>query len=176
TYVFVVFLLFTAFKMLFSMDEKFNPKSSFVYRNLRKVMPITTHMEGQKFFIQMRHIRAATPLFMALVVIEFTDILFALDSVPAILAITSDPFLVFSSNIFAILGLRSMYFFLANMIHRFSYLKYSFVDILVFVGIRLTLPHHYKFPEWSSLGLIALALFLGVVVALRRRPKEGESC
>src|SRR5690606_4936372 len=175
TYVFGAFLLFTAFKMLFSKDEKFNPKSSFVYRNLRKVMPITTHMEGQKFFVQMRHIRAATPLFMALVVIEFTDILFALDSVPAILAITSDPFLVFSSNIFAILGLRSMYFFLANMINRFSYLKYSLVAILVFVGIKLILAHHYKFPEWLSLGFIALALFLGVVVSLRRKPREGEA-
>src|SRR5690606_20272567 len=102
TYVFGAFLLFTAFKMLFSKEEKFNPKKSFVYRNLRKLMPITTHMEGQKFFVQRKHITAATPLFIALVVIEFTDILFALDSVPAILAITSDPFLVFSSNIFAI--------------------------------------------------------------------------
>lgn len=137
-------------------------------------MPITTHMEGQKFFVHMRHIRAATPLFMALVVIEFTDILFALDSVPAILAITSDPFLVFSSNIFAILGLRSMYFFLANMINRFSYLKYSLVAILVFVGIKLILAHHYKFPEWLSLGFIALALFMGVVVSLSKKSKEGE--
>src|SRR5690606_24704018 len=117
TYVFGVFLILTALKMLFSKEEdSFNPKKSFVYRNLRKVMPITSHMQGEKFFVKIRHIKAATPLFIALVVIEFTDILFALDSVPAILAITSDPFLVFSSNIFAILGLRSMYFFLANML------------------------------------------------------------
>lgn len=168
TYVFGAFLLFTAFKMLFSKEESFNPKNSFIYRNLRKVMPITTHMEGQKFFIKRRHITAATPLFIALVVIEFTDILFALDSVPAILAITSDPFLVFSSNIFAILGLRSMYFFLAHMISRFSYLKYSLVAILSFVGIKLILAHHYKFPEWFSLGFIAVALILGVVVSLNR--------
>lgn len=168
TYIFGAFLLFTAFKMLFSKDEQFNPKKSFIYRNLRKIMPITTHMDGQKFFVKRRHITAATPLFIALVVIEFTDILFALDSVPAILAITSDPFLVFSSNIFAILGLRSMYFFLAHMISRFSYLKYSLVAILIFVGIKLILAHHYTFPEWLSLGFIALALILGVVVSLNK--------
>lgn len=172
TYVFGAFLLLTAFKMLISKDEKFNPKASFVYRSLRRVMPITTHMEGQKFFVKIRHITAATPLFMALVVIEFTDILFALDSVPAILAITSDPFLVFSSNIFAILGLRSMYFFLAHMIDRFSYLKYSLVAILVFVGIKLILAHHYVFPEWLSLGFIALALLLGVMASLLKERKE----
>lgn len=172
TYVFGAFLLITAFRMLFSKEESFNPKNSFIYRNLRKVMPITTHMEGQKFFIKRRHITAATPLFIALVVIEFTDILFALDSVPAILAITSDPFLVFSSNIFAILGLRSMYFFLAHMINKFSYLKYSLVAILIFVGIKLILAHHYTFPEWLSLGFIAVALILGVVVSLSRDSSE----
>lgn len=172
TYVFGAFLLFTAFRMLFSKEEQFNPKKSFVYRNLRKVMPITSHMQGQKFFVKLRHITAATPLFMALVVIEFTDILFALDSVPAILAITSDPFLVFSSNIFAILGLRSMYFFLAHMINKFSYLKYSLVAILSFVGVKLILAHHYTFPEWLSLGFIAVSLILGVVVSLNRGPSE----
>lgn len=176
TYIFGAFLLFTAFKMLFSKEEKFNPKKSFVYRNLRKVMPITTHMQGQKFFVKIRHITAATPLFIALIIIEFTDILFALDSVPAILAITSDPFLVFSSNIFAILGLRSMYFFLANMLDRFSYLKYSLVAILCFVGIKLILVHHYKFPEWVSLGFIALSLAVGIIVSLNRKVlKENES-
>ncbi|GGK16458.1 membrane protein [Yeosuana aromativorans] len=168
TYIFGAFLLFTAFKMLFSKEEKFNPKKSFVYRNLRKVIPITSHIEGQKFFVRLRHITAATPLLIALIVIEFTDILFALDSVPAILAITSDPFLVFSSNIFAILGLRSMYFFLANMLGRFSFLKYSLVAILCFVGIKLILVHHYKFPEWVSLGFIALSLAIGIIISLKK--------
>lgn len=169
TYIFGAFLLFTAYRMLISKDKKFNPKKSFVYRNLRKVIPITSHIEGQKFFLKMRHINAATPLFVALVVIEFTDILFALDSVPAILAITSDPFLVFSSNIFAILGLRSMYFFLANMLNRFHYLKYSLVSILCFVGLKLILVHHYKFPEWVSLGFIALSLAIGIMVSLNSK-------
>lgn len=169
TYLFGTFLLFTAFKMLFSKEEKFNPKQSIIYRNLRKIIPITSHIEGQKFFIKRRHITAATPLFLALVVIEFTDVLFALDSVPAILAITSDTFLVFSSNIFAILGLRSMYFFLANMLNRFSYLKYSLVAILCFVGIKLILVHHYKFPEWVSLLFIFLSLIIGIVTSLKRK-------
>ena len=171
TYIFGAFLIFTALRMLFSKEEPFNPKQSFVYRNLRKIMPITSQMQGQKFFIKLRHITAATPLFIALVVIEFTDILFALDSVPAILAITSDPFLVFSSNIFAILGLRSMYFFLAHMIDRFYYLKYSLVAILSFVGVKLILAHHYTFPEWFSLSFIAVALLTGILASKKEKKK-----
>ncbi|MFZ0596038.1 MAG: TerC/Alx family metal homeostasis membrane protein, partial [Flavobacterium sp.] len=115
TYVFGAFLIFTALKMLFSGDDDdFHPKDSFVYKTLGKIIPITSEMEHEKFFITTKSAKkAATPLFVALIVIEVMDVLFAVDSVPAILAITSDPFLVFSSNIFAILGLRSMYFFLA---------------------------------------------------------------
>ncbi|MDD3723230.1 MAG: TerC/Alx family metal homeostasis membrane protein [Lutibacter sp.] len=167
TYIFGAFLLFTAYKMMFSKEEKFEPKKSFIYRQIRKIIPITSHMQGEHFFIKLRHITAATPLFMALVIIEFTDILFALDSVPAILAITSDPFLVFSSNIFAILGLRSMYFFLSNMLVKFYYLKYSLIAILSFVGVKLILMHFYKFHEWISLTFIALALFIGIFVSLK---------
>jgi tellurite resistance protein TerC len=173
TYIFGAFLLFTAYKMLFSEEEKFQPKKSFIYRQIRKLIPITSHMQGEHFFIKMRHINAATPLFMALVIIEFTDILFALDSVPAILAITSDPFLVFSSNIFAILGLRSMYFFLSNMLVKFYYLKYSLIAILSFVGVKLILMHYYTFPEWLSLSFIALALFIGILVSLKLTKEEG---
>ncbi|MEC7262812.1 MAG: TerC family protein [Bacteroidota bacterium] len=174
TYVFGAFLIFTAIRMVVSKEKPFNPKKSFIYRNLRKIMPITSHMRGQKFFIKLRHITAATPLFIALVVIEFTDILFALDSVPAILAITSDPFLVFSSNIFAILGLRSMYFFLANMLNRFQHLKYSLVAILSFVGVKLILAHHYTFPEWLSLGFIGLALLIGILVSFLDKNSNNE--
>lgn len=173
TYIFGAFLIFTAYKMLVSKEEeKFNPKKSFIYRQIRKVIPITSHMQGEKFFIKLRHIKAATPLFVALIIIEFTDVLFAIDSVPAILAITSDPFLVFSSNIFAILGLRSMYFFLSNMLERFSYLKYSLIAILSFVGVKLILVHHFKFPEWLSLVYIALALAIGIIVSLKLSEKE----
>lgn len=173
TYLFGIFLLFTAAKMLFKKDDQdFNPRKSFVYRSLRKIMPVTRDIEGERFFVKRRHITAATPLFVALIVIEVMDVLFAIDSVPAILAITSDPFIVFSSNIFAILGLRSMYFFLANMLERFSYLEYSLIAILTFVGIKMLIVHHYKFPEWVSLGFIALALIAGIVVSLKMTKKE----
>lgn len=175
TYIFGSFLIFTAIKMLLEKEqEEFNPKKSFVYRNIRKIIPITSQIQGQKFFVNVKHIRAATPLFIALVVIEFTDILFALDSVPAILAITSDPFLVFSSNIFAILGLRSMYFFLANMINKFELLKYSLVAILTFVGVKMILAHQFHFPEWVSLSFIALSLTLGIVFSLLRNKEVEE--
>jgi len=175
TYIFGGFLLFTAGKMLFKKDEvQFNPKKSFVYRNIRKVMPITMHMEGEHFFIRRRHILAATPLFVALIVIELMDVLFAIDSVPAILAITPDPFLVFSSNIFAILGLRSMYFFLSHMLDKFAYLEYSLIAILTFVGIKMLFVHHFKFPEWVSLGFIALALAVGIIVSLRSKSSNEE--
>jgi tellurite resistance protein TerC len=172
TYVFGAFLIFTAYRMLVSKDEEFHPKKSLIYRQLRKFIPITSHMNGEHFFVKMRHIKAATPLFIALIIIEFTDILFALDSIPAILAITSDPFLVFTSNIFAILGLRSMYFFLSNMLAKFHYLKYSLIVILTFVGIKLLLAHHYKFPEWFSLTVIAISLSAGVIVSLRLMNKN----
>ena len=175
TYVFGAFLIFTAAKMLFKgEEEEFNPKNSFVFRSLRKIMPVTMHMEGQKFFIRKRHITFATPLFVALIVIEVMDVLFAMDSVPAILAITSDPFLVFSSNIFAILGLRSMYFFLANMLEKFSYLEYSLIAILTFVGIKMLVIHYFKFPEWVSLGFIALALAGGILYSLAK-DKQSHS-
>ena len=101
--------------------------------------------------------------------IELTDVLFALDSIPAILAITADPFIVFSSNILAILGLRSMYFFLNNMASKFHYIKYSLVAILSFVGVKLILEHSYKFPEWFSLGFIFLALISGIMFSIRKK-------
>jgi tellurite resistance protein TerC len=173
TYIFGVFLLFTAIKMLFTNeDEKFEPKKSFVYKTLRKIIPVTSHIDGEHFFIKRRHITAATPLFVALIIIEVMDVLFAVDSVPAILAITNDPFLVFSSNIFAILGLRSMYFFLANMLERFSHLEFSLIAILSFVGLKMLLHDFIEIPEWASLAFIALALLAGIVVSLKMNTGE----
>lgn len=169
TYLFGGFLLFTAIKMLFSSEEEdFQPKNSFVYKTLGKIIPITSEMDHEKFFILTeKGKKAATPLFVALIVIEVMDVLFAVDSVPAILAITSDPFLVFSSNIFAILGLRSMYFFLANMLAKFNYLEYSLIAILSFVGLKMILHDFIHLPEWASLGFIALALLVGILVSLK---------
>ena len=178
TYIFGAFLIYTAMKMLFgNEDEKFEPKKSFVYKSLKKLIPISNHIEEEHFFVKRRHITAATPLFVALVVIEVMDVVFAIDSVPAILAITNDPFLVFSSNIFAILGLRSMYFFLANMLAKFSYLEYSLIAILSFVGVKMLThdilkKYNYEIPEWMSLAFIAVALIVGVLVSLRKSSKE----
>lgn len=174
-YVFGAFLIFTAAKMLFKNDEEevFNPKNSFVFKSLRKVMPITMHMEGEHFFVRKRNILFATPLFVALIVIELMDVLFAMDSVPAILAITSDGFLVFSSNIFAILGLRSMYFFLANMLEKFSYLEYSLIAILTFVGVKMLAHDYIELPEWASLGFIAFSLLAGIAYSLYKDKKHA---
>ena len=172
SYLFGAFLLYTAIKMLLTNeDEKFEPKKSFVYKALRKIIPVSSHIEGEHFFVKRRHIKAATPLFVALIVIEVMDVVFAMDSVPAILAITSDPFLVFSSNIFAILGLRSMYFFLANMLERFSYLEYSLIAILSFVGLKMLLHNFFEIPEGASLGFIALSLIVGIIVSLKMNPE-----
>ena len=173
TYLFGAFLLFTAFKMLFKGNEEdFNPKKSFVYRIIGKVIPLTTHTEKEYFFTKINGVNHATPLFVALIVIEVMDMLFALDSVPAILAITSDPFLVFSSNIFAILGLRSMYFFLSNMLEKFSHLEYSLIAILTFVGIKMLVVDYYKFPEWISLCFIALSLIIGIIISIGKNKAD----
>jgi len=165
-YVFGGFLLYTAFKMLMSSEEDFNPKQSPMYRFLRKFFPITHTIEGDRFFIRRMGIKAATPLFLALMIIELTDVLFALDSIPAILAITADPFIVFSSNILAILGLRSMYFLISRMLQKFRYINYSLVVILAFVGVKMMLSHHVEIPEWVSLGIIVLALAAGIIASI----------
>lgn len=177
TYLFGAFLLFTAVKMLFSKeDDDFEPKDSFVYKMIGKVMPITSEHDKEKFFIlNHKGKKAATPLFVALIVIEVMDVLFAVDSVPAILAITSDPFIVFSSNIFAILGLRSMYFFLANMLEKFSHLEYSLIAILSFVGIKMLAHDYIEIPEWASLGFIALSLIAGVLFSINYDKKEHDT-
>lgn len=170
TYVFGLFLIFTAVRMLVKGDDdNFDPKHSLPYRIISKIIPTTHHMHGQRFFhIGENGKRLATPLFVALLVIETMDVVFAVDSVPAILAITSDPFLVFSSNIFAILGLRSMYFFLANMIRKFVYVEYSLIAILTFVGVKMLIADWVEFHEWVSLGFIALALGIGILASINK--------
>ncbi len=165
-YVFGVFLLYTAYKMATSSDTDFDPKHSKVYKYIRKVFPVTQKIDGENFFIKRMGIRAATPLFIALLIIELTDILFALDSIPAILAITADPFIVFSSNILAILGLRSMYFLISRMLKKFRFINYSLVAILSFVGVKMLISHHVEIPEWLSLAVIGTALLGGILASM----------
>ncbi len=174
-YVFGVFLLWTAFKMLKGEDEDFDPKKSFVFRQVKKVYPITGTIQGDQFFVKRMGIKAATPLFIALVIIELTDILFALDSIPAILAITADPFIVFSSNILAILGLRSMYFLVSRMLEKFRFINYSLVVILAFVGVKMLISHQVELPEWLSLAVISVSLIAGIVASVVIKEKSVVS-
>ena len=166
TYVFGGFLLFTAIKML--LPEKEESEEEKKPNWISKIFKISKKSEGDKFWIVEDGVKMATPLFAALIMIELTDLLFALDSIPAIISITEDPFIVFSSNIFAILGLRSMYFFLANMLKKFRFIKYSVFAILVFVALKLLLidVEYFHFMEWASLPFIALSLIVGIIVSI----------
>lgn len=172
-YVFGVFLLYSAYKMLSSHGEV-HPSNNPVIRMLRRFFPITKEYHGDRFFVKLRNIRAGTPLFVALVMVETTDVMFAFDSIPAIFAITREPFIVFTSNIFAILGLRSLYFVLANMLNRFMYLKYSLVLILVFVALKMLLHEYIHIEGWVSLIVIFVALIGGVVLSLFVPAKQVE--
>jgi tellurite resistance protein TerC len=165
-------LLYSAYKMLTSGDIEIEPKKNPLVRWVKKLFPVTKDFAGDRFFVQRKHMRAATPLFIALVMVETTDILFAVDSIPAVLAITIDPFLVFSSNIFAVLGLRSLYFVLASMLEKFKFLKYSLVFILAFVGAKMLLLQYVHLPEWLSLTVILLALLAGILTSIVPRRKE----
>ncbi len=165
-------LLYSAYKMLTSGDIEIEPKKNPLVRWVKKLFPVTKDFAGDRFFVQRKHMRAATPLFIALVMVETTDILFAVDSIPAVLAITTDPFLVFSSNIFAVLGLRSLYFVLASMLEKFKFLKYSLVFILAFVGAKMLLLQYLHLPEWLSLTVILLALLAGILSSIVPRRKE----
>ena len=167
TYIFGTFLMFTAFKML--LPEKPEDEEKVGESRIHRIFKISKKSEGDKFWIVEDGVKMATPLFAALIMIELTDLLFALDSIPAIISITEDPFIVFSSNIFAILGLRSMYFFLANMLKKFRYIKYSVFAILLFVALKLLLIDvpFFHFMEWASLPFIGLSLMVGILASLK---------
>lgn len=164
-YVFGVFLILTAIKMLISHDKPQNPKKSKVYKFIKKVYPVSNTLYEGKFFVKKGKIKFATPLFVVLIIIELTDLFFALDSIPAILAITADPFIVFSSNILAVMGLRSMYFLVVGMLDKFKYINYSLIVILAFVGVKMLLSHHIDIPDWLSLGVIVISLAGGMVAS-----------
>ncbi len=165
-YVFGGLLLITALRMLFSKDEEIEPEKNVLIKIARKFFPISKSFEGSKFFTRINGKRAVTPLFLVLLVIESTDVLFAIDSIPAIFAVTTDSYIVFTSNIFAILGLRSLYFALAAMIDRFRYLKISLVFILAFVGVKMLLSHVTPIPTLVSLSVIASILIIGTLASI----------
>lgn len=168
-YVFGAFLIITGIKMFFSNDEKIEPEKNFLIRIFRKFMPVTHEIDGKNFFIKKNGVRYATPLFIALLFLEATDIIFAVDSVPAIFGVTREPLIVFTSNIFAILGLRSMYFMLAGVINKFYLLKYGLAIVLVFVGLKMVWLNPLfdgHFPITWSLGIILGTIAVSIIASL----------
>lgn len=174
-YVFGAFLIVTAIKMLMDelkskpIEDEDNIREGLAQRVMKKYLKFSTELDGNKFFTIENGKKVATPLFAALILIELTDVMFAVDSIPAILAITQDALIVFMATIFATLGLRSMYFFLANMLEKFHYLKYSVFAILLYIGVKLILMHHVEIPEFLSLSVILVSLSIGVMVSLKHR-------
>lgn len=175
-YVFGAFLVFTGWKMFRHRNEHLDPSRNPVLRWTRRWVPSTEEYHGQRFWVRSAGRWLATPLFFVLVMVETTDIIFAVDSIPAIFAVTQDAFLVFTSNAFAILGLRALYFLLADLIDRFVYLKAGLAAILVFVGVKMLLLDVYKVPIWMSLLAIASCLTIAVGLSLRatRGAPSGE--
>jgi TerC family integral membrane protein len=165
------FLVLTGIKMALQKDEEINPERNPVLKLFRRVMPVTENYEGGRFFIRRSGRLFATPLFIVVLVVETTDVIFAVDSIPAILAITLDPFIVYTSNVFAIMGLRALYFALAGIMQLFHYLPYGLSFILVFVGIKMLLVDIYKIPIGMALGTVAAVLVISVIASLLFPPK-----
>ncbi len=183
-YLFAAFLVVTGIKMFFAGDEPMDVGNNAAVRWISRHMRVTPDLHGQHFIVKVRDeasgklVRAATPLFLALVVINLADLVFAVDSVPAIFAITTDTFIVYTSNIFAILGLRALYFALAAMVHRFHYLKYALAAVLVFIGSKIFVSDFVldgtKFPAWISLAVTAALILAGVLYSLWKTHGEPE--
>jgi len=171
-YVFGALLVVTGVRMATRRHEEVHPERNPILRLVRRLIPMLPEYRGQKFFIREGGRLWATPLLAVLIVVETTDVIFAIDSIPAIFAVTREPFLVFTSNAFAILGLRALYFLLAGMMHRFVYLKYGLAGILVFVGAKMLLSDIYKVPIWISLAVISVLVGVSVVASLRATRKE----
>ncbi len=173
-YIFGAFLIFTGIKMAWAKDKEIHPESNPVLRLFRKLMPVTNQYHGKLFFIKEAGKWVATPLFLVLLLIETSDIIFAVDSVPAIFAVTEDPFIVYTANVFAILGLRSLYFALAAVMRLFHHIHYGLSVILIFVGIKMLLAEVYKIPVTWSLGVIFLVLAVSVIASLiwPKKPQE----
>jgi tellurite resistance protein TerC len=177
-FIFGAFLAFTGVQMLRHRDAEPDPNQNIAVRLVRRLLPVTDRYDGQKFFVRNAGKLVATPLFLALVAVEFTDLVFAVDSIPAIFAITDDAFIVYTSNIFAILGLRSLYFALSGVIGRFAYLKTGLAVVLIFVGAKMLASDWYKMPPLVSLAVILSVLTGSIVISLvltRRKARAGPA-
>jgi len=174
--IFGVLLIATGVKMLFAPDKPIDPEKNWVIRSFRKILPITTEHDGQNFFIRRNGVLYGTPLLIALIFLELTDIVFAVDSVPAIFALTDEPLIVFTSNVFAILGMRSLYFLLANVMGRFRYLKYGLASVLIFVGLKMAYLNEAfggKFP--ITLSLLIIGNLIGGSMLISALLTRGDS-
>jgi tellurite resistance protein TerC len=171
-YVFGAFLLYTAVKIARHQEAEVHPENNLALKLVRKVVPSINEYDGQKLFTRRSGRRLATPLFAVLILIETTDVVFAVDSIPAILAVSREQFIVFSSNAFAILGLRALYFLLAGAAGRFRYLNVGLGIILAFVGIKMLITEWYHFPTWASLAVITVVLTVTIVASLRADARE----
>jgi tellurite resistance protein TerC len=174
-YLFGAILAYAAFKILFMKEDDVDPEQGWVLRAARKLLPVSKTMEGPKFTTRVDGHFAFTPLFLVLLVIEVSDVIFAFDSIPAIFGITTDPFIVMTSNVFAILGLRALYFVLAGMMAEFRYLNYALSLVLMFVGVKLVLHDVIKIPNVISLGVIVALLTVGVVASIRQDRKDAKA-
>ncbi len=173
-YVFGLFLLVTGIKMWWMADKEVNLENNPLLNWFKKHFAISNQLHGEKFFVIENGVKLMTPLFLALIMVEISDVIFAVDSIPAIFAITSDPFIVLTSNIFAILGLRAMYFLLADMADRFTYIKYGLALVLVFIGIKMLLIDLYKIPVGISLSVVALLIGGSILISwFKTKPQEN---
>ncbi len=171
-YIFGAFLLFSGIKMFKAGEDSGDIENNFIIKFLRKNFKITDNYHGEKFFVKIDGKTWITPLFVVLIFIEVTDLIFAVDSIPAIFAVTTDPFIVYTSNIFAILGLRALYFILADMADRFELLKYGLAVILIFIGIKLLIIEFYKIPILLSLGFVIGVLAISIIASIKKTSKK----
>lgn len=174
-YIFGAFLVITGIRMLVSGDDKIEPEKNPLVKLARKLFPFTSTFEGDQFFVKRDGKRWATPLFLVVILIEATDLIFAVDSIPAIIAISDDPFIVYTSNVFAILGLRSLYFALSGIEKYFKYLKYGLSAILIFVGVKMSITDLYKIPITLSLIVILAILVVAMLASVLAQKKTQKS-
>jgi tellurite resistance protein TerC len=180
-WIFGAFLIFTGVRMAFHKNEELHPEDNPLVKGLKRFMPVTQDYRGARFFVREAGKLVATPLLLVLLIVESTDLVFAVDSIPAIFAVTADPFIVYTSNVFAILGLRSLYFLLAGVMHKFYYLKLGLSAVLTFVGVKMLMPDlselvtgvAYKIPTLLSLGVVASILAVAVAASLLRARRLG---